>query len=284
MAGVLLCLLLIPLGLVAALHVPAVQDTSCGRRCESSKPAPTYKSTCSSRWSPFRELQLFDLKVKASGENVLECEEAKLGYRLSWKWPYLHPGEILLKNPRFTWNAMRKAAGNSRAGKELHPNPPGRTNPFPGRAFRWPQVRIVSGNIAAFQDGQRVLSLRDMNATLSVQEMTGSDGPWLKLDFGRWQGAAEVPAWGQWEFSGEAEIRNQTLSLKKVQLSVPGVAQVQCEGKWSLVPPFDGALGGSGSASVCQCLYRPQERRSPTQGNQRSPTLEQPIRQLVSRP
>ena len=243
MAGVLVCLMLIPLALVLALYIPAVQDTilqAAVRKLEASTDLQIQLG--STRWSPFRELQLFDLKVKASGENVLECEEAKLGYHLSWKWPYLHPGAIVLEKPSL--HLERDAQGQwqlpRRKGPASDRSRP--TEPFPWASFPWPQVRIVSGNIAAFQDGQRVLSLRDMNATLSVQEMTGSDGPLLKLDFGRWQGAVEVPAWGQWEFSGEAEIKNQILSVARAQLSIPEVAQVQCEGKWSLVPPFDGTL------------------------------------------
>ena len=217
LAGALLCLLLLPLALVAALHVPAVQDTilrAAVQKLESS--ADLQIQLAGARWSPFRELSLLDLKVKAAGENLIECEKANLGYHLSWKWPYLYPEAIVLEKPSL--HLERDAQGRwqlpARKGAPPEASQPGK--PFPWSSFPWPQVRIVSGTITAAQNGQMVLFIRDVNATLSVQEMMDSDGPWLKLDFGQWHGSAEVPAWGRWQFSGQAEIRNQTLVVPEL--------------------------------------------------------------------
>ncbi len=116
------------------------------------------------------------------------------------------------------------------------------SKPFPWAGFPWPQVRIVSGNIVAYQDGQVVLSVRDVNATVSLQEVSGSDGPKLKINFGQWQGCAEVPELGEWQLTGEAEIRKETLLVRQLELNIPNVAQLFTHGSWELAPPFDGTL------------------------------------------
>ena len=156
--------------------------------------------------------------------------------------PIFTPRAIVLEKPSL--HLERDAQGRwqlpARKGAPPEASQPGK--PFPWSSFPWPQVRIVSGTITAAQNGQVVLSIRDVNATLSVQEMMDSDGPWLKLDFGQWQGSAEVPAWGRWQFSGQAEIRNKTLVVPGMELEIPGVTQLHSQGQWMLVPPYDGAL------------------------------------------
>lgn len=239
----LLCCLLVPLALLLALHVPAVQDAILHgvlRKLETSTDLQIQLS--SAHWSLLRELRLFDLKVKASGENMLECGEATLGYRLSWKWPYFHPLAIVLERPSL--RLERDAQGQWRLpGRQGPPSQASQpADPFPWSRFPWPQVRLVSGTITAFQNGQVVLSIADMNATLSVQEMAGSDGPRFKIDFGRWQGEAQVPPWGRWQFGGEAEIRQEALAVSGLELAIPGVAQLHSHGQWSLAPPYDGTL------------------------------------------
>ena len=242
-AWALLCVFLIPLTFVLTLHIPAVQEyllQEAVRKLEAS--AGIGVQLGSFRWSPFRELHLFSLKVKTSGENILECEEAKLAYHLSLTWPYLHPGELSLEKP---WLQLeRDSQGNFQLPTEKAQGPGNSSGskPFPWAGFPWPQVRIVSGNIVAYQDGQVVLSVRDVNATLSFQEVPGSDGPKLKINFGQWQGCAEIPELGEWRLSGEAEIRKQTLFITQMELSVPRVAELFTQGRWDLTPPFDGTL------------------------------------------
>ncbi len=100
LAWALLCICLIPTSLILALHVPAVQRylvQEAVHRLETK--ADVGIQIESVLWSPFRESRLFHLKVKTSGENILECDEAKLRYHLSWRWPYLSPDELLLERP-----------------------------------------------------------------------------------------------------------------------------------------------------------------------------------------
>ncbi len=242
-AWVLLGIVLISVSFVLMLHIPAVQERvlkAAVSKIESSTGIAVRLD--SFRWSPFRELRLFGLKVKASGENVLECEEASLGYRFSWNWPYIHPGELSLEKPwlqlerdaegRFQLSTGKpEKSGDSREGRNI-----------PWAGLPWPQVRITSGTIIAYQNGQVVLSVRDVNATLLFQEIPGSDGPKLKINFGQWQGCVDVPDLGEWRLTGEAEIRGQTLSVSALELSAPGVAELFSQGRWDLSPPFDGAL------------------------------------------
>ena len=239
----LCCFLLVPLALVIALHVPAVQDYLLQKAIQKLEASADLQIQLSSaRWSLWHELRLVDLKVKASGENILECGEASLGYYLSWKWPYVHPVAVVLEKPSL--RLERDAQGHWQLpGRKGPPSEASRpANPFPWSRFPWPQVRIVSGTIAATQNGQVVLSIADVNGTISVQEMTGSQGPWLKIDFGPWQGEAQVPSWGQWKFGGEAEIRNETLAISRLELTAPEVAQLHSQGQWQLAPPYDGML------------------------------------------
>jgi len=222
LVAVVLLVLLVPTGLLVALHIPAVQDfllQKAIRKLETS--AELQIELASSRWQPFHELRLFDLKVKASGQDILECGEASLAYQLSWKWPYVHPLAVVLDRPSLhldrdaegQWRLPVSAGAPAKSSQTL--------NAFPWSRFPWPQVRIVSGTIAATQNGQVVLSIGDVNATISVQEAAGSDAPGLKIDFGQWQGEVQVPPWGRWQLSGAAEIRNEMLLGSGLELAVP---------------------------------------------------------------
>jgi translocation and assembly module TamB len=242
-ASILLGIVLVSVSFVLILHIPAVQEWLL-KEALSKLEASTGIAVrlASFRWSPFRELRLFGLKVKASGENILECEEAKLAYHFSLNWPYIHPGELSLEKPWLQlerdaeghfqlWPGKPKGRGDSREIKSI-----------PWVRLPWPQVRITSGSIIAYQDGQVVLSVRDVNATLLFQEIPGSDGPKLKINFGQWQGCVDVPDLGEWHFTGEAEIRGQTIFVSALELTAPGVAEVFGQGSWELSPPFDGTL------------------------------------------
>jgi autotransporter translocation and assembly factor TamB len=239
----LLGVFLLSLTLVLALHIPAVQEYLLKEAVHKLETSAAIEVQLGSfHWSPFRELRLVNLKVKATGKNILECEEARLGYHLSLTWPYLHPGELHLEKP---WLQLeRDAQGNFQLPTEKAPeggNSRG-SKPFPWAGFPWPQVRIVSGNIVAYQNGQVVLSVRDVNATLSFQVVSGSDGPKLKINFGQWQGCVEVPELGEWRLTGEVEIREQTLWVTQIELSIPRVAELFTQGRWELAPPFEGTL------------------------------------------
>jgi hypothetical protein len=242
-AGILVFVIIIPLSLILILHIPAVQKQLFQKVLEKIETSTGISVQLESfKWAPLHELHLFNVKVTSSGENVLTCEEAKLGYHLSWNWPYLRPEELSLGKP---WLQLeRDAQGQWRLPATKFrraENAPG-SKPFPWSSFPWPQVRIVSGEIVAYQDGQTVLSVRDVNASLSFEEVVGSDGPRLKINFGQWQGCAEIPELGEWELTGEAEITGQTFSVAQLKLNVPKMAQLSTRGRWDLVSPFDGTL------------------------------------------
>ncbi len=262
-AWALLCVFLIILTLALAVHIPAVQEYMVKEavlKLESS--AGIGVQLDSFRWSPLHELRLFNLKVKAAGKNILECEEATLGYHFSWSWPYLHPGELSLEKP---WLQLeRDSQGHFQFPTEKSPGTGDLqgSKPFPWAGFPWPQVRIVSGNIVAYQDGQVVLSVRDVNATLSFQEVPGSDGPKLKINFGQWQGCTEVPELGEWQLTGEAEIREQTLSITQLALSIPNMAQLFGQGRWELAPPYDGTLEIQ-AEQLSTAVYPPLQEKLP---------------------
>jgi autotransporter translocation and assembly factor TamB len=240
---VLLCIGLIPVCAVLVLHVPAVQEwvlKEVLRKLETS--AGIGVELDSFRWSPFRELHVFGLKVKASGENVLECEEAALDYRLSWSWPYIHPKGIALEKPWLQLERDSEGHFQLSPGKSKEPGDSRGSKSVPWASLPWPQIRINSGSIIAYQDGQVVLSVRDVNATFFFEEVAGSDGPKLKINFGPWQGCIDVPELGEWRLTGAAEIEGQTIRVSQLEVNAPKVAELFSQGWWNLTSPFDGAL------------------------------------------
>lgn len=238
-----LFVLLVPLALVMTLHLPAVQGYLLQKAVEKLEAKTDLQIQFSSvRWSLWRELRLADLKVKTAGEDVLECRDASLGYHLSWQWPYLHPEAVVLEKPSLRLERDAQGRWQLPGGKGRPPEASRSAGPFPWARFPWPQVRIVSGTISATQDGQVVLSIADVNATISVQEVTGSGGPRFKIDLGPWQGEALVPPWGRWELGGEAEISGETLAVSRLELTVPDVAELRGYGQWQLAPPYDGMV------------------------------------------
>ena len=239
----LLCVFLVLLSFVLLLHIQSVQQQlfhGVVKRIEAS--AGIEIQLESFRWSPFRELLLVNLKVRSSGTSILECGEVKLDYHFSWNWPYIHIDEVFLQRP---WLQLeRDAQGRWRlpGAKSQVAEATGGSRTFPWSSFPWPRVRIVGGDIVALQGGQTVLSVRDVNATLLVEEVVETDGPKLKIDLGHWQGCAETPELGEWELTGEAEIKGHTLSVAQLRLDVFRAGQLATQGSWELVPPFDGSL------------------------------------------
>jgi hypothetical protein len=242
-AWALLCVLLILTSVVAALHIPSVQEhllQMAVERLESE--AGIGVQLESFRWSPFWELQVYNLRATSSGQPFLDCGEARLGYHLSWSWPFVYLDGLYLEKP--TLQLERDAEGQWRipnyrsATAEIGREP----RHFPWAGFPWPQIRIVSGSIVAYQDGEMVLSIRDVNAGLSFEEIPGTDGPKLKINFGQWQGCSEVPDLGEWELTGEAEVRDQTLYVTDLELYAPKAVQLFGKGRWDLALPFDGTL------------------------------------------
>lgn len=139
--------------------------------------------------------------MKSGKKDFLRCEEAQLSYKLSWEWPYLIPKVLFLDKPLLRlekdvhgkWRIPR--TGNVNFGDRVLSDLPTRFRSFP-----WPEVRINSGKIVAFQEGQVVLSLQNVTGSLPVRVLPGDDGPTLTIDLEHWQGKTDMRGW--FDFSG----------------------------------------------------------------------------------
>ncbi len=180
------CLLTVAM-LLAAVHLSAVQQRLLQELIKHIEARAAIRIQYRAyRWEPFSELRLDGLSVRSAAGNLLHCQEARLHYHLSWNWPFLVPTRLVLQRPvlylqkdsRGRWIFPTTGSGrNNPAGESSH-----RWQHFP-----WPDLKIVSGKILGFQNSRQILALHNLNGTLSLQMISGKNGPSLKIDLDQWQ-------------------------------------------------------------------------------------------------
>ncbi|ABK16527.1 translocation/assembly module TamB domain-containing protein [Syntrophobacter fumaroxidans] len=239
--AVLLCLV-VPLLLILGLHLPVVQKMVIDRLVSEVEGETGYSVRIGSyRWWPFSKLELVDLTVKAADRNLLECRHAEISYGIALEWPPVRPREIVLEKPALhlesrgkgefripALNGGRAADGSPEKGLGLLP-------------VVLPKVRVIGGAVDASQDGRQVLAIREVTGTLLLREIRDPDGVRIKVDFGQWQGRADLPAWGDWELTGNAEISDGAVHSGGIRFSLREKGSVECRGDWELRPPYQGA-------------------------------------------
>jgi translocation and assembly module TamB len=233
--------LIVPLAFILAVHLPSVQkevidgvvgwiesDTTLNVQLDGYK------------WWPFSRLQVFKLKVRSEGKDVLECEQAELSYRLSWSWPYLVPTDLYFDQPVLRLEKDSKGQWRFPKAAKSEPRSEARKDVSRWLRFPWPPVRIRSGVITAEQDGQSILHIRDVSGALSFQAVSGEDGTTVKVKLGDWGGHTDVPQWGPWHVSGEVELHERKVVASGLVVDVGEGGSVACEGSWGLDSPYDG--------------------------------------------
>ncbi|MFP5212982.1 MAG: AsmA-like C-terminal region-containing protein, partial [Acidobacteriota bacterium] len=244
MAGVILVL---AAAMVVVLHLPPVQQWIIDRIVNQIERATQAEVHLSSyRWWTFSRLHLEDLRIGSAGKDVIVCEKAQLSYSLSLNRPYIIPDEIVLEKPtihlekdpdgRWRLPFARKSPDGKPEGKEEAGRP---GEPPLWLRFPLPVIRIVSGNIVGTQSGNTVLSIRDMTGTLALKIEQGPGGPSIKVDLGQWTGEAEIPRLGRWQISGDAELGGHNAGSGRIALDGLEGCRLQCEGTFSLQPPYD---------------------------------------------
>jgi len=190
--------LLLPLSAFVFLHLPWVQKRVIGKVTRPvEKTAGVQIELESYRWSSFSRMQLTSLQVMSNQKDFLRCDQAQLSFRISTEWPYLIPKVLLLDKPvlylekdaRGKWRIPRAAGTAQKAGEASNRRTARRI------AFPWPEVRINSGQIIAFQEGHVVLSLQNVTGSLFVKTSPGDDGPILSINLGQGQGNTDVSSW-----------------------------------------------------------------------------------------
>ncbi len=189
--------LLLLLGtLVAAVHLPVVQDQLLDQLVKHVQASTHLRIEYQSySWRPFSMLRLKGLTVHSPTKELLHCQEAQLAYHLSWHPPFLIPTELTLQQPllylqkdaqgRWIFPFTMKGGGG---GGHSRSKPSRRWSHFP-----CPNLKIVSGRVVGFQQSRQILTIQDLNATLPLQMISSSEGPCLKIDLDPWMGLTSAP-------------------------------------------------------------------------------------------
>ncbi len=200
-----LLVIAIPLLLILVLHFPAAQTAvieALAHRIDAATPFSIKLGGYS--WRPCAGLQLNDLAVQFEGKEILRCERARLSYVLSVKWPYLCPRELRLEKPTLRlerdregrWVVPRREkSARGLSGSSFDTSSPKSTSSL--LLFPWPRIKIVSGAVMAEQNGQQILSIRDVTGALTLQPVSRPDGVSFRIQIGQWQGQSLLPSWGK---------------------------------------------------------------------------------------
>jgi hypothetical protein len=184
-SGIVICL--IPLLLVALLHLPWAQRKILAHVIHELKADRTIEIRLERfNWRPFSDVRLFQLDVRTYGEEFLRCHEASLTYELSLDRPFFRPLELFLKRPFL--RLEKDSRGRWRLPHKTGPAPQTQ-NVLPSITPFWlifplPRLRLESASIMAYQDGQKVLSIADVDGVLSFKVEKTSGKPTLRIDLG----------------------------------------------------------------------------------------------------
>lgn len=184
----MLCIMIVlPVVMFAALHLPFVQKMTIARFTGMIEQSTGFRVELSSyNWWPFSGLHVRNITVASMGKRIVECEELRLGYEILFEYPYLQPKELRLQRPAI--HIERDPAGRW----EIPWDPKERRRDLPGEIpswlndMSWPQVYVEDGTIDARQNGSKILSIKGVNGVLPVRRVLGADGPRLEMDLGKW--------------------------------------------------------------------------------------------------
>ena len=178
--GAAVFLFILPLLLVFAFHLPAVQERFVDHvvsRVQDSTGLEFKVGFCS--WRPFTGIHLSGLLVRSGGHDILRCENVRVTLGISGAPPYVQAKEIYLEEP--VLSLERDASGHwGLPGSGLSLDSPG----FEYTPSHRPdesnlRLRIRSGTIHASRNGIPLLSIRDVTGAISLRVLPGSEKPSL---------------------------------------------------------------------------------------------------------
>jgi len=199
-------LLFLALSAIIALHVPAIQKKIILRGVTRIEAATNFRVQIRSyRWWAFSGIYLIDVKVESQGKQILDCGKVRLNYKLSIRRPYIIVEEVYLEKPFL--QLERSADGKwlvpaPPEGKEQIKEVPGKGEPSEPlwASMQLPMIQIVSGTIEARQQGNTILSIKDISGAVHLRAVQGAEGPKIQINFenlhARAQQIGESEAWG----------------------------------------------------------------------------------------
>ena len=199
-------LLFLAFSAIIALHVPAIQKEIILRGVTRIEAATNLRVQIRSyQWWPFSGIYLTDVKIESAGEQILDCDKVRLKYKFSTRRPYIIVEEVYLEKPFLQLE-------RSPDGKWMVPAPPegighrrqiaagGEPSEPLWASIQLPRVQIVSGTVEAQQQGNTILSIKDISGAVHLRAVQGAEGPKIQINFenlhARAQQIGESEAWG----------------------------------------------------------------------------------------
>ncbi|MCE5336489.1 MAG: translocation/assembly module TamB domain-containing protein [Desulfobacteraceae bacterium] len=228
-------LVLLPAALILALHVPAVQRELIQFTVDRIESSTEYKIDLGFfDWSPFSRLNAADVHVQARGKQILAAERIEVNYGLTFAWPYIELEQVHLEKPFLQlekgadgkWQLPRARTAEADKAKN-------RGTPF-WLKIGLPKVRIVSGTIEARQQGNVIVSVKDVSGAIDLKAVQGPDGPMLSIDMEMLRAQLSGGQLGEWNIEGALAIRGNEFSSPGVLLTNGEGGKCEIRGAWDL--------------------------------------------------
>jgi len=228
-------LLFLALLAVAALRIPAVQKTIISEIVTRIEAATNFKVGIGSlQWRPFSGIRLAEVKVESGGKQVLDCGNVRVKCRPSLKRPFIIVEEVYLEKP---FLQLEKNAD----GKWLLPASVGIRGQGGGHGANpsWsyvslPKILINSGTILARQQGNTILSIKDISGSVKLVTVQGAEGSEIRLDFENIHAQAEAGEWAMWDIDGSGTLAGHELQLVNTLISGPNGCRIGIQGRWDI--------------------------------------------------
>jgi autotransporter translocation and assembly factor TamB len=218
---------------VLALHIPSVQKEIILRAADEIQRATNYRVqiesfTC---W-PFSRLYLDDVSVQAEGKQILNCAKIGISYSLSLHSPYVLLDAVYLEKPFLQlerggdskWQIPQPRVSEGQGGQVA-------SDPFWVHVVP-PKVTIDSGTIEGKQQGNVILSVKNISGSIHLQAVSGEGGPRIRVNLENLRAQIDTSPFGTWKIEGSGALDERELSVGRLLLSGPDKAHIELSGNW----------------------------------------------------
>lgn len=225
---------------IIALHIPSIQKEIISKAISRIEALTNLRVQIRSyRWLPFSGIYLTDVKIESMGKQILDCNNVHLNYQLSIKRPYIIIENVYLEKPFLQLE-------RSSEGKWVVPAPPAGRESMSGMPavddssepvwtqIQLPIIQIVSGTIEAIQQGNTILSVRDISGTVHLKTVPGAEGPEIQMDFENLHARAQTDESGAWDIDGSGSLKGHEVQVRRMILSDSNDCRVEVNGQWDL--------------------------------------------------
>lgn len=205
-------LVFLTLSAIIALHVPMIQKEIIQRGVTRIEAVTNFRVQIRSyRCWPFSGIYLTDVKIESQGRQILDCGRVRLNCKLSIRQPYIIVEEVCLEKPFLQLERSTNGKWLVPAppeGKEQRREVPARGEPSEPlwASMQLPMIQIVSGTIEARQQGNTVLSIKDISGAVHLRAVPGAKGPKIQIDFENLHAQAQIGASVAWGIDGSGVI------------------------------------------------------------------------------